>query len=188
MKRRAEDGILKPEKGMLLISEPFLNDPNFHRSVVLLTEHNEHGSVGLVLDQISTLKINDLFDDIESENPVYVGGPVSRNSLLFIHALPGIPDSEEVMPGIYWGGDFEMLKFQLNEKIADDKLARFFAGYSGWAPGQLEAELEQKSWIVANAIFNDIFSPTADLWKRVLRRQGPEFSYLGNAPEDVSLN
>lgn len=180
--------IVKPQKGKLLISEPFLPDPNFSRSVVFLTEHNDEGSIGLVLDQKSGMRVNELFEELECDNAVYFGGPVARDKLLFLHAFPGIPDSKEVLPGIFWGGDFEMLKFQLNEKLIDPAFVKFIVGYSGWAPGQLQDEMNQKSWILADSLFSDLFSDEDQLWKRVLLRQGPEYAYLGNAPKDVRLN
>ena len=180
--------MLKPEKGTLLVSEPFLPDPHFHRSVVLLVEHNDEGTVGLVLNQETDLIISDLFDDIEASQKVYIGGPVARDKLLFLHNHPALSESEPVMPGLYWGGDFEMLKFLLNEGLMEANSVKFFAGYSGWGPGQLQEELKQKSWIVAPAKPADVFGEADELWKQVLLRLGPAFRHYGNAPDDVSLN
>lgn len=183
-----ENKLIPPAKGMLLVSEPFLPDPHFHRSVVLLVEHNEEGTVGLVLNQPTELSISDLFEDFPDDQPVCIGGPVSRDSLLFIHSFPSLEGSAEIMPGVFWGGDFEQLRFLLGESLADPDGIRYFAGYSGWGPGQLEQELEQKSWLVVPALSIDIFSRTEELWKNVLRRMGPAFRHYGNAPEDVQLN
>ena len=178
---------ISPQKGCLLISEPFLPDPNFYRTVVLITEHNEEGSVGLVLNQPGDLNIQDLFEDLSVEAPVFVGGPVSRNSMLFLHEHEGLEGAEPVLPGLFWGGDFEMLKFLINENLLHGRV-KYFVGYSGWGPGQLQSELEQKSWIVAPARLEDVFAESNELWKSVLTRLGPAFRHLGNAPEDVQMN
>ena len=180
--------MLDPAKGRLLISEPFLPDPNFFRSVVLLTEHNQDGSVGLVLNQETEMRVNELFDDVLCRNIVYSGGPVGKNSLLFLHSNESLLHAEPVLPGLYWGGDFEMLKFQLNEGLMNANDVVFFAGYSGWGPGQLQGELEQKSWIVAPARADYIFAQSKDLWKKVLTDMGTGYRHLGNAPEDVQMN
>ncbi|MFM7766147.1 MAG: YqgE/AlgH family protein [Sphingomonadales bacterium] len=179
--------LISPEKGVLLISEPFLPDPNFHRSVVMLTEHDEQGSVGLVLNHPGNLGIRELFEDLDTDAPVFVGGPVSRNSMLFMHEHGELAGAEQVLPGLYWGGDFEMLKLLVNAGLLHGKI-KFFAGYSGWGPGQLQGELEQKSWIVAPGLPKDVFTESGQLWKNVLTQLGPEFRHLGNAPEDVQLN
>jgi len=164
--------LIPPGKGTLLISEPFLPDPNFHRSVVMLTEHNEQGSVGLVLNHPGNLCIRDLFEDLDSDATVFVGGPVSRNSMLFMHEYAELEGAEQVLPGLYWGGDFEILKLLVN------------AG----GPGQLLSELEQKSWIVAPGMPEDVFIESGTLWKNALGQLGPDFRHLGNAPEDVQMN
>lgn len=175
------------KKGCLLISEPFLPDPNFYRSVVLITEHNAQGSVGLVLNQRGDLHIQDLFADLHTEAPVFMGGPVSRDSMMFLHEHEELEGAEPVMPGLYWGGDFEIMRFLNNEGLLHGRV-KYFVGYSGWGPGQLQSELEQKSWIVTPALPEDVFSETANLWKTALSRLGPDFRHLGNAPEDVQLN
>lgn len=179
--------LIPPDKGTLLISEPFLPDPNFHRSVIILTEHNEQGSVGLVLNHPGNLCIRDLFEDLDSDAPVFVGGPVSRNSMLFMHEYAELEGAEQVLPGLYWGGDFEILKLLVNAGLLEGKI-KFFAGYSGWGPGQLQRELEQKSWIVAPGLPKDVFIESGQLWKNVLGQLGPDFRHLGNAPEDVQMN
>jgi putative transcriptional regulator len=179
--------MLSPQKGTLLISEPFLADSNFYRTVVLLTEHNETGSVGLVLNQQGDAGIQDLFEDIHANAPVFVGGPVSLSSMLFLHEHAELEGAEPVLPGLYWGGDFEMLKFLLREDLLQGRV-KYFVGYSGWGPGQLQAELEQKSWIVAPARLEDVFAEPNELWKTELTRLGSAYRHLGNAPEDLQMN
>src|SRR5688572_33297314 len=101
---------LKPEKGRLLISEPFLPDPNFERTVVLLCEHNEEGSFGFVLNKPSDLKLGELMEDLGNmDEVVFVGGPVQQDTLHFIHRNVTIPNAVEVAGSVHWGGDFESL-------------------------------------------------------------------------------
>ena len=106
---------LAPQDGRLLIAEPFLGDPNFERSVILLCEHTDEGSFGLVMNQLSNLKLQDVIDDIFMEFPVYVGGPVEYNTLHYVHRLGNlIPDSVELGNNLYWSGDFDAIKTMIN--------------------------------------------------------------------------
>ena len=94
----------KPSKGVLLISEPFLSDPNFKRTVVLVTEHDEAGSVGFILNRPLQYRLNDILEDFPSlDAPVYVGGPVKQDSLHFLHRIRALAEEgDEVAPGVYW--------------------------------------------------------------------------------------
>src|SRR5687767_3484687 len=142
---------IKPEKGRLLISEPFLPDPNFERTVVLLCEHNEEGSFGFVLNKPSILKVNEVIEDIGGlENPVFVGGPVQQDTLHFIHRNVSVPNAVQIANNVFWGGDFDNLLSLVDTKQITGIDLRFFLGYSGWGPGQLDSELEQDSWIVCD--------------------------------------
>src|SRR5215204_6333021 len=101
---------LKPEKGRLLISEPFLPDPNFERTVVLLCEHNAEGSFGFVLNKPSAIKVNEVMEDFSNfDTVVFVGGPVQQDTLHFIHRNVNIENAIDIAENIYWGGDFESL-------------------------------------------------------------------------------
>src|SRR5664279_3457863 len=130
---------LNPEKGKLLVSEPFLNDPNFKRTIILLTEHSEEGSVGFILNKPTDLKFNDTVDDFpDFDAPIYFGGPVQLNALQFIHkAGKVIEGSIEISDGLYWGGNFDSLRDLVEAHAVDPDDFRFFIGYSGWEDGQL---------------------------------------------------
>src|SRR6187402_846369 len=124
---------LQPEKGRLLISEPFLPDPNFERTVVLLCEHNEDGSFGFVLNKPSVLKIGEVMENIlELDEIVYIGGPVQQDTLHFIHRKGPLDKAVEIIDGIHWGGSFEDLIISVNAKQIANTDIRFFLGYSGW--------------------------------------------------------
>jgi putative transcriptional regulator len=181
----------KIEKGVFLVSEPFLPDPNFKRTVVLLTEHDEDGSIGFVLNRRTNLLLNDVLDDFpEFPSPLYVGGPVEQNTLHYIHlAHFDIPGSKPLMEGINWGGDFEVIKELVEERVLSLDDIRFFIGYSGWSPGQLAAEMEEKAWIIAQSdpglVMDD---PEDDIWKVILSGMGEPYKLMANYPEDPRLN
>jgi putative transcriptional regulator len=181
---------VKPSAGNILIAEPFLGDPNFERSVILMCEHNDLGSFGLVLNQLSNLKLSDIFDDVVLDFPIYVGGPVEHNTLHFIHKLgKAVPKAVNLGNGVYWGGDFDALKSMINMGKTSTSEVRFFIGYSGWGEGQLEAELNKNSWIVAEADKDVMFEDdTAQFWRMVMRGLGGEYKVMSNYPTDTRLN
>ncbi len=182
---------LKPEKGRLLISKPFLHDPYFKRSVVFLTEHNNDGTVGFILNKPVAISINEAVDEFPKFNSqLYMGGPVQRDSLYYLHTMGNsISDSIEVAKGIYWGGNFEVIKVMIeSNKISQNDL-RFYMGYSGWDSKQLDKEMENDSWIVAPAKLEHIIGTDPEnLWSDVLKSFGKEYAMLANFPEHPSLN
>lgn len=179
------------KKGAILIAEPFLGDPNFERTVVLLCEHNEQGSFGFVLNQKIETSLNDLTEGkFYGDNEIYVGGPVQQNTLHFIHRLGDlIENSVEIMKGLYWGGDFEQTQSLVNTGVIQEKDIRFFLGYSGWGVEQLNNELEQNSWIVTESNPTFIFDTKAmDIWRLILKNMGGKYKQLSNYPIDPRLN
>ena len=183
---------LKPHKGKLLIAEPTLTgDVSFNRSVVLLAEHSEQGSVGFILNKPLNYNITDLVTEIETPFPVYNGGPVEQDNLYFIHKVPHlIANSIEISDGIYWGGDFENLIELINTQVISEEDIRFFLGYSGWSSLQLELELSSKSWIVVqNDYESSIIHKSSDaFWKEKMMELGGDYLLWSNSPENPSLN
>ena len=182
---------LKPHKGHLLISDPNMLDPNFKRSVILLTVHNETESIGFILNQPTKVSINDLIDDFPSfDAPVYIGGPVQKDTLHFIHSMGNLIDgSIYVGENLYWSGNFQTLMKLVAEKKIFSSQIRFFAGYSGWEAGQLERELEEESWIVAPGNSKiAIIQHNQKLWKNFISQMDKEYAIWANMPEDPSLN
>jgi len=180
------------EKGCLLISEPFLPDPNFERTVILICEHNEDGSVGFVLNRVADISLSDIVEEFADENAgIYVGGPVEQNTMHFLHRITNqLEGSLDVGEGLSWGGDFEKLKLLINIKQAQLDDVRFFLGYSGWAPGQLDQEIKENIWIVYKPqTLSEIWDMgSADLWRMVLKRMGGKFKMISNYPIDPRLN
>ncbi|MEJ5995874.1 YqgE/AlgH family protein [Pedobacter sp. Du54] len=183
---------LLPSAGMLLISEPFLNDPNFKRSVILLTEHSDEGTVGFILNQPSTLLLKDLVPDLWKANyPIFIGGPVEVDTIHFVHrCYEKLNSGEEIMDGIYWGGNFETLKILVNNNSISENEVKFFLGYSGWGKEQLKEEIEANTWIVSSKIHPDlVFSQTEEeLWREAIINLGPKYAHISNFPSDPSLN
>ncbi|MCC6251836.1 MAG: YqgE/AlgH family protein [Bacteroidia bacterium] len=182
---------VQPKKGSILISEPTLRDSFFYRSVVLLTEHNDEGSVGFILNKPLDIQLNTLIketDDINAD--IFYGGPVNKENLFYIHSIG--KEVEGAMPiskKLYWGGDFTLLKHILQSQPQTINQVRFFIGYSGWEPGQLKMEIEQNSWVVSASFPNDILTrPTKNLWRDTLRNMESEIALLSFFPDNPQLN
>lgn len=182
---------LAPEKGNVLISEPFMTDEHFKRSVVYLCEHNEDGSFGFVLNNFLDISLSELVEDIVNEEfKVSFGGPVSPDNLFYVHTLKDeLNGSYEVIPGLYTGGKFEDLIPLINTGVITPNEIRFFLGYSGWEAGQLDTELSVSSWIVGKTTVGRVLNAhDKDLWKKILDEMGGKFKMISNFPEDPSLN
>ncbi|MCM5527473.1 YqgE/AlgH family protein [Parasegetibacter sp. NRK P23] len=181
----------QPATGTILIAEPFLKDPNFMRSVVLICEHQEEGSLGFVLNRHHQCTLDEVLPDMEGFRiPVFYGGPVQMDTLHFLHTYPqDIPGSFEITDGIFWGGDINVAMDLLKAKAADPKNFRFFIGYSGWSGGQLNEELKENSWILGQASKRLVFNPeTSAIWKDALKGLGGDYELMVNFPIDPSLN
>ena len=182
----------EPEKGDFLLSEPFLNDPNFERTVILVCEHNDEGTFGLVMNKLSDLQLNDVLEE-EVTFPTYlnIGGPVEQNTLHFVHRLGQTIDGSIQLNGdLYWSGDFEQVKFLMNSGLVAAEDIQFYLGYSGWASGQLRGEMDSSSWFVRKgATAKEIFDLESDiLWKSILREMGGKYKVFSNYPSDPRLN
>jgi putative transcriptional regulator len=185
---------MKP--GTLLISQPFLGDPNFERSVILICRHeDEEGTYGLVLNRQTNLTLNDVLElplgDLSPAAgvPLYLGGPVQPDTLHYLHRRPDVPGATDLGQEVYWGGDFEvLLGLMLSGEVGPDDV-RLFAGYSGWTEGQLAGELEQQVWITHPPSAGKVFTLTTDaFWRDILREKGGRFKVLSNYPIDPRLN
>jgi putative transcriptional regulator len=183
---------LKPAKGHLLIAEPFMDDPNFKRSVILLTEYKTEGAFGFMLNQKLDLTINDLMADFPTFNaPIYRGGPVDSDSLFYIHTQGKvIENSQHIADDLYWAGNFDQLKEMIsNQEIFPNEIM-FFIGYSGWDFEQLTQEIKSDSWLISKL---QSANPIQELkqehiWKKTLKNMGEKCAAMANFPEDPSLN
>lgn len=181
----------EPAKGKLLISEPYLPDPNFERTIILLCEHNEEGSFGFVMNRPSLARLGDVIQDLkEIDAPVFIGGPVQQDTLHYIHRIPKLEESTLVMDGVYWGGNFDQLVSLIETKQVASSDIKFFLGYSGWSVGQIDEELKEDSWIVCDKVNEELlFDIKAEaMWAYTLRSMGGRFSVYSNYPQDPRLN
>lgn len=162
------------------------------RTVVMLCRHREEeGSFGFVLNKKFHQTLDELIPDLQGfELPVYVGGPVKMDTLHYIHPYADLlPDCQKITEGIYWGGNFETLKNLLINKQVDPQKIKFFLGYSGWELGQLDAEMEEKSWITVTANRNIVFdTPMEEIWKTCLKELGGRYEMMIHFPTDPQLN
>lgn len=182
---------LEPQKGRVLISEPFLMDNYFKRSIVLITEHNTEGTVGFVLNKPVDIPVNEIIENFPVTNvELLLGGPVNTNTLHYIHTLGDIiPNSNRVLGNVFWGGDFEVVERLIKSGNLAPGQIKFFLGYSGWSPDQLEGELEESAWLVAELPPEEIMSPmNRNYWKRHLRKLGKKYEMWSNFPEDPEMN
>ncbi|MFN4083208.1 MAG: YqgE/AlgH family protein [Bacteroidia bacterium] len=181
----------KPYKGCILLSEPFLLDPNFRKTAVLLTEHNDEGSVGFVINRPLNLFTDDLLPDTLLYNfPVFYGGPVEKNTLHFIHKNnKEFTEARQITDDIFWGGTLQEVNDIISANPDKCNDFKFFMGYSGWSSGQLMDEIDMKSWWVVKALADDVFSDDLeDMWKNLVKKLGSNYAYMANAPEDYLFN
>lgn len=188
---KIDHGNIMPKQGRILISDPFLNDAYFKRSVVLLTEHSQKGSVGFVLNKPVDVAINEILADFPDINTgISVGGPVGTNSIHYLHSMGDIiPNSVRVTDRIWWGGDFDVVKQLIKSGTLSPDQIRFFVGYSGWEPDQLEREISENSWVVSELDSGLIMnSRNRETWQEVLNILGGRYKLWTNFPENPGLN
>ncbi len=176
----------------LLVATPVLHDPNFARSVLLVLAHDSGGALGVVLNRPSGTDVSDPLPEwghLAAEPAVvFVGGPVGEGAAIGLARLETGAVTEGWAPVTDRLGTVDLGRepHQVGTRI---DTVRVFAGYAGWGPGQLEAEIDAGSWVVADADPDDALSPDpARLWRRVLRRQGGEVAWLANVPPDLKQN
>jgi putative transcriptional regulator len=180
----------KLDKGKILISAPYLNDI-FKRSVILLTENDDNGTVGFIINKPLRLKIHEVVEDFPNfDATVHLGGPVQPDMLNFIHKAGDVIDGGyEISNGIYWGGNFETFKILAEAGSLNPLDFRFFLGYAGWNPNQLNNEFKINSWYVNSLPIDDIFSDDSEhLWQKILINMGGEYKVIATFPEDPSVN
>lgn len=182
---------LKPAQGRVLVSEPTLRDQFFSRSVVLLAEHNENGSFGLIINKPLYVNFNDIVKDFPAFNgKLYIGGPVKTDSIFLLHTLGDkVEGSIEVLKGLYWGGNIEQIKDLMRKNQITNEQIRFYIGYSGWHSGQLQNELKENSWLIMNTRIDQVMHPHPEtLWSSMLKALGKDYAIWANYPADPILN
>lgn len=180
------------ETGNILIAQPFMADGYFKRSVVLVCENDDkEGTVGFILNKPMDVPVNSLLKDFpEFESHCYYGGPVATDTIHYIHDAGDIlAESIPVQDNLCWGGDFEQLKLLIERGLILPSNIRFFVGYSGWSPGQLDAEMETGSWIISEMDMNYAFYNTPQrLWKNSLINKGNVYTVISQIPDAICNN
>ena len=184
--------------GRLLVATPALADPNFDRAVVLLLDHDEEGSLGVVLNRPTPVEVPDILEPwaglAGEPGVVFQGGPVSLDSALGVAGVPGDGAAQPEEGPLGWRrvhGAIGLVDLEAPPELLAAELGslRIFAGYAGWGPGQLEDELVEGAWYVVDSEPGDVSSPDpAQLWRAVLRRQRNELAMVATYPDDPLLN
>jgi len=182
----------KPFEGQVLLAEPMLNSLHFGRSVILLIEVSpKEGCFGIIINKPISVQIDRLSDDLPFfDAPVFVGGPVDENRLFFLHTLGDeVPESIKIMDGLYWGGDFDIIKSLIISGQANRSNLRFFLGYAGWESGQLEKELKENTWAVGDINTHQIMTNHPEkLWSQLTEQLGGRYRYWKMFPKDPRMN
>jgi len=178
--------------GTLLLSEPFMLDENFSRTVVLVCEHDKvNGSLGLILNKPVKLRLSEILPDFpDFGGKIFLGGPVGTDTMQFLHRLGNkIEGSVELAEGLFWGGSFEQIKLLIeNDSVKPNDIV-FYIGYSGWgADDQLQKELEENSWIISDAKEEYVFKFNESIWRDVLKQMGGVYEVMAGYPENPILN
>jgi putative transcriptional regulator len=188
---RIETNHVDPKQGNILIAEPFLSGSYFNRSIIILASCNEKGAIGFILNKRVDYPVEDLLVDFpDFDADIHIGGPVGTDSIYFIHTLGDvIPGSIPIKDNLYWGGDFDTLKLQITLGLVSRQQVRFFLGYSGWDAGQLEEEIKENSWLVADVSEVNLMNIDENqMWVESVRAMGGKYTMWENYPENPSLN
>lgn len=180
-----------PSRGKILISEPFLRDATFGRSVVLLIDHTDEGSMGLIVNKQLPIFVNDIINEFKyiDDIPLYKGGPIATDTLFYLHTLADISGAIPISKGLFLNGDFEEIKRYILQGNQIDRYIRFFLGYSGWESEQLSTELRENTWLVSkeeNAYLMN--GDTKDMWKQALEKLGSKYETWSRFPQVPTFN
>lgn len=189
---KIETNHVMPSRGKVLISEPFLCDEVFGRSVVLLVDHTLDGTMGLVLNKPYPVYLNEIMKEFEKAGdiPIFKGGPLSNDTLFYLHTLKDVEGSLQIGRDLYLNGDFEAVRNYITQGNDINGKIRFFLGYSGWEQNQLCKEIEENSWLVGGIniamLMNEKESPK--LWTNALKELGGKYETWSRFPQIPTLN
>ena len=180
-----------PSRGRILISEPFLRDATFGRSVILLVDHTDEGSMGLVINKQLPLFLNDIIMEFKylDEIPLYKGGPIATDTLFYLHTLSDIPGSISISKGLYLNGDFDEIKKYILQGNKISECICFFLGYSGWDSEQLSNEIRENTWLVSEEEKSYLMKNNIkDMWRKALEKLGSKYETWSRFPQVPTLN
>lgn len=180
-----------PSRGKILISEPFLRDATFGRAVILLIDHTEEGSMGIVINKKLPICVNDIIHELKymDDIPLYKGGPVATDTLFYLHTLSEIPGALTIGNGLYLNGDFEAIKKYILQGNKVEERIRFFLGYAGWEGAQLSNEIKENTWLVSKEENSYLMNEdTKEMWKQALEKLGSKYETWSRFPQVPALN
>ena len=180
-----------PSRGKILISEPFLCDATFGRSVVLLVDHTSEGSMGLIMNKQLPLLVNDVVKEFKylEDIPLYKGGPIGTDTLFYLHTLSQLPGALPVSNGLYLNGDFDEIKKYILQGNKISECIRFFLGYSGWDSEQLNNEIRENTWLVSEEEKSYLMKNNIkDMWRTALEKLGSKYETWSRFPQVPTLN
>ena len=188
---KIQSNTLKVSVGDVLVSEPFLNDFYFRRSAILIVDHNDEGSFGVVINKRLNVPFNDIimgFPKFDAD--FYLGGPVDTDRVFFIHTIGEmIPDSHKIMSGLYWSGNINALKAMIKNDLIKSHEVRFYVGYAGWDGGQIRKELEANIWIVGKFSTKEILhTMPGKMWSTFVNKLGNRYILWNKFPVNPSDN
>ena len=188
---KIESNNVLPSQGKILISEPFLCDVTFRRSVVLLVDHTDEGTMGLIINKELPLSLNQIINEFKYIDtiPLFKGGPVSTDTLFYLHTLPDIPEAFPISQGLYINGNFDAIKRYILQGNPVEGKIRFFLGYSGWQYEQLEREITENSWMIGKEEASYLLSEESkNMWRKSLEKLGSKYEAWSRFPQVPSLN
>ena len=188
---KIQSNTLNPVIGDVLIAEPFMNDFYFRRSAILIVDHNDEGSFGVVINKRLNVPFNDIimgFPKFDAE--VYLGGPVDTDRVFFIHTIGEmIPDSHKIMSGLYWSGNINALKAMIKNDLIKSHEVRFYVGYAGWDGGQIRKELKANTWLVGKFSTKEILhTMPSKMWSNFVNKLGNKYILWNKFPVNPSDN
>ncbi|MEG0037982.1 MAG: YqgE/AlgH family protein [Bacteroides sp.] len=188
---KIESNNVLPSQGKILISEPFLCDVTFRRSVVLLVDHTNEGTMGLIINKELPLSLNHLINEFKYIDtiPLFKGGPICTDTLFYLHTLPDIPEAFQVNQELYINGNFDAIKRYILQGNPVEGKIRFFLGYSGWQYEQLEREITENSWMISKEEASYLLTEESkDMWRKSLEKLGSKYEAWSRFPQVPSLN
>lgn len=188
---KIESNNVSPARGKILISEPFLGDATFGRSVILLVDHTDEGSMGLIVNKQLPISLNDVVHEFKylEDIPLYKGGPMATDTLFYLHTLPYISGAIPVSKDLYLNGDFNEIKKYILQGNKIEEHIRFFLGYSGWERTQLTSEIEENTWLISKEEKEYLMNRDIKrMWQQALEKLGSKYEAWSRFPRIPSLN
>ena len=183
----------QPASGSMLIAKPTVDDTCFSRSVIAVISHSAQSSMGLIINRPADITLNDVVPglDTDEEIPMFIGGPVDLDTLFYLHTLgDAIPQSKQIAEGLYIGGDYDAMKRYINSGAPVYGKIKFLLGYSGWAAGQLAAEIDLHDWAVVPGIDLTMIMREGEdgIWRDAVNSLGERYRMWLNWPSNLTMN